>query len=196
MTPILEPSHIAQLIKALIVKRLPLALIALFFVASPSLSFANPDSDNQSNPPAAAATPSSIFSPDEESVEQAKKREAMEEAILHEKLKMGTQARDSKNEQRAAGRILGFDVFLGAFLTLLWSMISFFIATRLSPESGENGHTRAGVRIYYSVAALVPLMLLWVSISTGYLSWWLTFTVSAVLYWLPGQIFKKIKVAR
>lgn len=129
-------------------------------------------------------------------MEQAKQREAMEKAILHEKLKMGTQARDSKNEQRAAGRILGFDVFLGAFLTLLWSMISLFIATRFSQESGENGRPRTGVRIYYSVAALVPLMLLWVSISTGHLSWWLTFAVSVVLYWLSGQIFRRIRAAR
>ena len=191
-----ESSHIAQFIKAMIIKRLPIALIALFVIASPSLSSANPDSDNSSNPPSAATTPNSIFSPDEESVEQAKKREAMEKAMLHEKLKMGTQARDSKNELRAAGQILGFDVFLGAFLTLLWSMISLFIATRFSPESKKSGHTRTGLRIYYFVAALIPLLLLWVSISTGHLSWWLTFTVSVVLYWLPGQIFRKIKAAR
>ena len=189
-------SPIVQFIKGLIIKRSPIVFIAFAIFASPSLNAANPNTDNRSSPPAAATTSNSMFSPEGENADQARKREAMEKAMLHEKLKMRTQTRDANNERRAAGEILGFDVLIGAFLTLLWSMISLFIATRFAPESKERGQTRSGLRLYYSVAALVPLLLLWVSISTGYLSWWLTLAVSLILYWLSGQIFRKITAAR
>ncbi len=122
--------------------------------------------------------------------EGARHREIIAEAFLHEKLKMKTDVRDLNNDKRAAGEILGFDVFLGTFLTALWAMISLFIATQFS---GAKDNGNKGVTLFYVSASFVPLILLWVAISSGYASWWLTLAVSGLVYWLMGFVFKKIK---
>ena len=126
--------------------------------------------------------------------EKARQRELVAEAILHEKLKMQTDVRDLNNQKRAEGEILGFDVFLGAFLTALWAMISFFIATQFSVEKdSKKNNGKSGVALFYVSASFVPLILFWVAISTGYVSWWLTLAISALIYWLLGLLFRKLK---
>ena len=107
---------------------------------------------------------------------------------------MQTDVRDLNNQKRAAGEIRGFDVFLGVFLTALWAMISFFIATQLSvAKDSKKNNGNSGVVLNYVSASFVPLILFWVEISTGYLSWWLTLAISALIYWLLGLLFRKLK---
>jgi hypothetical protein len=136
---------------------------------------------------------SAAESVDSNEQEKARQRELVAEAILHEKLKMQTDVRDLNNQKRAAGEIFGFDIFLGAFLTALWAMISLFIATQFS---GAEHNGKKGGAIFHVSASFVPVILLWVAISTGYASWWLTLAVSGLIYWLMGFVFKKIQSSR
>ncbi len=126
--------------------------------------------------------------------EKTRQRALIAEAVMHEKLKMKTDVRDFNNKKRAAGEILGFDVFLGAFLTGLWAMISMFIAAQFAgAKNGKNNNIKTDVTLFYVSASLLPLMLLWVAISTGYASWWLTLAISGLIYWLMGFVFGKLK---
>jgi hypothetical protein len=153
------------------------------------ISFDTSADTAQDNPVSAQ---SAAESADSNEQEKARQRELVAEAILHEKLKMQTDVRDLKNQKRAVGEIFGFDIFLGAFLTALWAMISLFIATQFS---GAKNNGKNGVAIFHVSASFVPLILLWVAISTGYASWWLTLAVSGLVYWLIGLVFRKLKKA-
>ena len=131
--------------------------------------------------------------------EKARQRQSVAEAVRHEKLKMKTDVRDLNNKKRAAGEILGFDVFLGAFLTGLWAMISMFIAAQFSGSKSNKSNNEKGsnpekdVILFYILASFMPLMLLWVAISTGYTSWWLALAISGLIYWLLCFVFSKLK---
>jgi hypothetical protein len=131
--------------------------------------------------------------------EKARQRQSIAEAVRNEKLKMKTDVRDLKNKKRAAGEILGFDIFLGAFLTGLWAMISMFIAAQFSGAKNDrrnndkNNNRKTDVILFYVSASFMPLMLLWVAVTTGYASWWLTLAVSGLIYWLLGLLFRKLK---
>jgi hypothetical protein len=131
--------------------------------------------------------------------DKARQRQAIAEAVLNEKLKMKTEVRDLKNKKRAAGEILGFDVFLGAFLTGLWAMISMFIAAQFSGAKNDRHHNEMARKrktdqmLFYISGSFMPLMLLWVAVSTGYASWWLALAVSGLIYWLMGILFGKLK---
>jgi hypothetical protein len=124
--------------------------------------------------------------------ETEKRRELMEKAIHEEKIKMVTQSRDLANERRAAGEILGFDLFLGAFLSALWILISLFLFTRFDSSRVEDAK-RSGLSIFILSASLMPFMLIWVALSTGYLSWWLTFALSVLINGLFYAIFSRMR---
>ena len=153
------------------------------------LSF-NTSADTERDNPVTIQSATEASDPDEQ--EKARQRELIAESFLHEKLKMKTDVRDLDNQKRAAGEILGFDVFLGVFLTALWAMISLFIATQFSGVRNKN-NGKNGVTLFHVSASFVPLILLWVAISTGYASWWLTLVVSGLVYWLMGFLFRKLK---
>jgi hypothetical protein len=128
------------------------------------------------------------------------RRALMEKAILDEKYKMNTETRDQENRLREQGRIFGFDLVLGAFLTMLWAIISLFIAAQFLPEKvrlenkgSQIKHNKIGARIFYASAALVPIMLLWVAIATGYVSWWLAFVISGLIYGSFSKVFQRIE---
>lgn len=123
------------------------------------------------------------------------RRALMEKAIHEEKIRMRTDIRDSKNERREAGEILGFDLFLGGFLTALWSLISLFFATRFFPNGKDDGgHEEGnGVKVFYACASLMPLLLLWVAMSTGHVSWWSAFAVSVGTSGLIGKLLIGIR---
>lgn len=147
-----------------------------------------------------AADAMSINTPESE---KEQRRALMEKAILDEKYKMNTESRDRDNRQREQGRIFGFDLVLGAFLTMLWAIISLFIAAQFLPEKerpenkgSQIKHNKIGARIFYASAALVPMMLLWVSIVTGYVSWWLAFVISGLIYGSFSKIFQQIERSR
>jgi predicted PurR-regulated permease PerM len=132
--------------------------------------------------------------------ENEQRRALMEKAILAEKYKINTEARDRENRQREQGRVFGFDLVLGAFLTMLWAIISLFIAAQFLPEkqrlenkANQIKHNKIGARIFYASAALVPIMLLWVSIATGYVSWWLAFVISGLIYGSFSRVFQWIE---
>lgn len=128
-------------------------------------------------------------------VDMEKRRALMEKAIHEEKIRMRTDIRDSNNERRGAGEILGFDVFLGGFLTALWSLISLFFASRFFSKDQEAAEFegRSGAKVFYASASLMPLLLLWVAISTGHVSWWVAFAMSASTYWLIGKLLMGIR---
>lgn len=142
---------------------------------------------------------SDAITQDSAEMDKEQRRALMEKAILEEKYKMNTEARDNENKQRANGKIFGFDLALGSFLTMLWAIISLFIAAQFFPDKGsletkpKKSNNKISARIFYGSAALVPLMLLWVSIATGYVSWWLTFALSSLIYWFMSWIFKRIE---
>lgn len=173
-----------------VLRYLHLVLIALFLLF---FSFNAPADTLQDEPVLIQAAAEVADSNDQE---KARQRELVAEAILHEKLKMKTDVRDLNNQKRAEGEILRFDVFLGAFLTALWAMISLFIATQfLGSKDGTKSNGKSGVTLFYVSASFVPLILLWVAISTGYTSWWLTLAISVLIYWLMGFVFKKMKIS-
>ncbi len=167
-------------------------LIALITILSPTNTYAS-TADGDAAKSLATMEPSSTS----EIVDKEKRRELMEKAIREEKLKMRTSASDSANKRRSAGEILGFDVFLGGFLTALWGTISLFFATRFFPSGKDAAKNdgNSGPKVFYAIAALMPLMLLWVAISTGYASWWLTFAVSVSIYWLLSKLLIRIRSA-
>ena len=167
--------------------RLILWIFIAFIIVFPSF---NTSADTERDNPVTFQAAAEAVGPDEQ--ERARQRELIAESFLHEKLKMKTDVRDLNNEKRAAGEILGFDVFLGAFLTALWAMISLFIATQFS---GDKNNGKNGVTLFNVSAAFVPLILLWVAVSTGYVSWWLSLAVSVLIYWLMGFVFKKMKIS-
>jgi hypothetical protein len=161
-----------------------------------SLSF-NAFADTLQDKPAAIQSATEVDDLNEQ--EKARQRQSIAEAVRNEKLKMKTDVRDLKNKKRAAGEILGFDIFLGAFLTGLWAMISMFIAAQFSGAKNDrrnndkNNNRKTDVILFYVSASFMPLMLLWVAVTTGYASWWLTLAVSGLIYWLLGLLFRKLK---
>jgi Flp pilus assembly protein TadB len=177
-----------------------IGFIHLIFIALLCVAFTfNASADTQQTKP--VAIQSAVESDDLNEQEEARQRQLVAEAVMHEKLKMKTDVRDLSNQKRAAGEILGFDVFLGAFLTGLWAMISIFIAAQFSGAKSENGNNgknnnrKTDVMLFYVSASFMPLMLLWVAMSTGYASWWLTLAISGLIYWLMGFVFKKMKIS-
>lgn len=78
-------------------------------------------------------------------------------------------------------------------------MISIFIAAQFSGAKNDRGNNeknnnrKTDVILFYVSASFIPIMLLWVAISTGYASWWLTLAVSGLIYWLLGLLFGKLK---
>ena len=165
-------------------------MIALIGVLSPINSHAAPQENAVAQPVATAES-----SGTNTVVDMEKRRALMEKAIHEEKIRMRTDIRDSNNERREAGEILGFDVFLGGFLTALWSLISLFFATRFfsSGKDAARQEGKGGTKAFYVTASLMPLLLLWVAASTGQASWWLAFAVSASIYWLIGKLLMGIR---
>jgi C4-dicarboxylate transporter len=83
---------------------------------------------------------------------------------------------------------------------MLWAIISLFIAAQFLPEKvrlenkgSQIKHNKIGARIFYASAALVPIMLLWVAIATGYVSWWLAFVISGLIYGSFSKVFQRIE---
>ena len=165
-------------------------MIALIAVLSPTHSHAITQESAIAQPVATAES-----SGTNAVVDMEKRRALMEKAIHEEKIRMRTDIRDSKNERREAGEILGFDVFLGGFLTALWSLISLFFATRFFPSGKDvaRQEEKGGTKAFYAAASLMPLLVLWVAVTTGYASWWLAFAVSASVYWLIGKLLMGIR---
>ncbi len=172
--------------------------IHLIFIALLVFLFSfNAAADTLQDKPAAVQAATQVDDLNEQ--EKARQRQSIAEAVRNEKLKMKTDVRDLNNKKRAAGEILGFDIFLGAFLTGLWAMISIFIAAQFSgskndkSNNGKSSNRKVDVILFYVSASFMPLMLLWVAISTGYASWWLTLAISGLIYWLMGFVFGKLK---
>jgi hypothetical protein len=175
-----------------------LSALTIFILTYTISASANP-SPTQPNLP--ATTENAV------QINNEQRRALMEKAILAEKYKINTQARDIDNKQRANGKIFSFDLVLGAFLTLLWAVISLFIAAQFFPDKeslqtkkhtqnhrqNHKQNNKFSTKVFHGSAALVPLMLLWVSIYTGYVSWWLTFALSGLIYWSMSWIFKRIE---
>lgn len=154
-------------------------------------------SGNSAANPAVAeneAASSGIYQVDSDA-EKARKRQLMEKAIHEEKIKRDTKSIDDNNARRAAGEILGMDIFLAAFLSAFWMLVSFFIASRFFSAEPDSSGTRqsTGFKVFHGVAVLIPILFLWVAVTNGFASWWLAFSISLVIYLASGWVLKRVK---
>lgn len=140
------------------------------------------------------AVSSGIYQVDSDT-EKARKRQLMEKAIHEEKIKRDTTSIDDNNARRAAGEILGMDIFLAAFLSAFWMLVSFFIASRFfSAEPDSSGSQQStGFKVFHGVAVLIPILFLWVAVTNGFASWWLAFSIALVIYLASGWVLKRVK---
>lgn len=170
------------------------ALVLLFFLIAIAFS-SGVLADSTASENASEST--GIYQVDSDA-EKARKRQLMEKAIHEEKIKRDTKSIDDNNARRAAGEILGMDIFLAAFLSAFWMLVSFFIASRFfsaEPDSSGARHS-TGFKVFHGVAVLIPILFLWVAVTNGFASWWLAFSIALVIYLVSGWVLKRVKNAQ
>lgn len=130
--------------------------------------------------------------------EQAKKRQLMEQAIHEQKIKRNTKSIDDDNVRRAAGEILGMDIFLATFLSAFWMMVSFLINSRFFTAAPVSSGTqqRSGSKVFYGLGALIPVFFLWVAVINGYASRWVAFSITLVIYLVSVWVLRQVKNAK
>ena len=177
---------------------LVLLFLIVFFVFSAAFSGGATANDAASAVAAENEVASSGLYQVDSDPEQAKKRQLMEQAIHEQKIKRNTKSIDEDNARRAAGEILSMDIFLATFLSAFWMMVSFLINSRFfTPAPVSSGtQQRAGSKVFYGLAALIPVFFLWVAVINGYASRWIAFSISLVIYLGSIWVLKQVKNAK